>query len=439
MNLRNPVVPILWFAFIAATMAFLTPPFEAPDEPSHLNYVNFISSRLALPNQLDPDAQVQGEGAQPPLYYAACGVIVRLLLEDNQIDYNLTPDPTSSRWGGIRGSGSLYLHSGVDFHTTSDQAVFYLLRLFTLLLSIPTLWVIWKILCELIDERDVRLLGLFFAATLPQFAFISGVVNSDSAALLFGALSILYALRMYRRPDEWKFHALGGAFFGLGLSVKLFGIVFLPMIAITYLLAAFEGRTPCRRLAAMAGIFFVCALAAGAFHYVRAAILYGDPMMSDVVNAANTLTNVAKSPFTLGFWLPMAHIVFRSFVATFGWMNNSLHPSLYLVHIAVAILTAFGLWKSLGALRRSAIWLIPLTALVGNVIGALYWYWRFDQTQGRYYLPSLPVIALAVAVGLGWATAKLRLGRDLNFTRRAIAGAFAAVELTSLFYLGAIA
>ncbi|HEX2513611.1 MAG TPA: hypothetical protein VH257_02835, partial [Chloroflexota bacterium] len=46
---------ILVYAAVLATLfALLVPPYEAPDEPSHLAYINFMATRAGLPNQYDP-------------------------------------------------------------------------------------------------------------------------------------------------------------------------------------------------------------------------------------------------------------------------------------------------------------------------------------------------------------------------------------------------
>jgi hypothetical protein len=70
--LQNPH-RLLWLvlvAYVALAVGFQrsVPLFEAPDEPSHLQYVAFVGQEHRLP-RYGATPEVPGEGMQPPLYY----------------------------------------------------------------------------------------------------------------------------------------------------------------------------------------------------------------------------------------------------------------------------------------------------------------------------------------------------------------------------------
>jgi hypothetical protein len=122
------------FAFVAAVYALLVPPFELPDEPDHLAYVNFIAARGALPNQYNPAQAVLREGHQPPLYYALCAVVVRLTQPDQRVDVrpvpHRPPDPAAPEHIPI------FRHVDIPiFPTRADWMGFYLLRLLSVLMA----------------------------------------------------------------------------------------------------------------------------------------------------------------------------------------------------------------------------------------------------------------------------------------------------------------
>src|SRR5262245_56663143 len=55
---------------VRVAYAFVTPPFQAPDEYSHYSYVKFLHTFRQLPVQSNPAVQPEElEFHQPPLYY----------------------------------------------------------------------------------------------------------------------------------------------------------------------------------------------------------------------------------------------------------------------------------------------------------------------------------------------------------------------------------
>src|SRR5437868_3906888 len=170
---RAGVLLPAWFFALAVCFAFLVPPDEAPDEKDHLAYVNFVASRLELPNQLDPARTVYAQGLQAPLYYVLGAIPVRLLLDDHKVDMTPVGNPAHAWNGGTRIDVPLTLDtSPAIFAMRADRAVFYLLRLLSVLYAVINVRYIAKIGQVVADGVPQRVLVPLFAATLPQFAFI---------------------------------------------------------------------------------------------------------------------------------------------------------------------------------------------------------------------------------------------------------------------------
>jgi hypothetical protein len=62
---RPEFAVLLYFALAASLFAAVVPVHEAPDEPFHLDYVNFLLERGALPDQRREASGVFREGHQP--------------------------------------------------------------------------------------------------------------------------------------------------------------------------------------------------------------------------------------------------------------------------------------------------------------------------------------------------------------------------------------
>ena len=82
---------------------------------------------------------------------------------------------------------------------------------------------------EVFPKRSEMALGAAgLAAFIPEFLFISGAINDDNGAALFGALALWAMVRILRRGFSLS-RGLGlGLVLGLGLLSKLTVIALLP-------------------------------------------------------------------------------------------------------------------------------------------------------------------------------------------------------------------
>jgi len=395
----RPAAWVWWLAAAATVMVFLILPFETPDEVAHLNYVNFLATRHELPNQLDPTKTVQDEGWQPPLYYLIEATLLSLFTADNEIHYSLVNNPVSDYWGGSEHRVPRYDHRFSIFGADSDRRAYYMLRLATVLMAVGVVVVSLKMALLRFPDDYRRWMAMILIATLPQFTFISASINNDTAANLCAALTTLQLILLYRDPLPRNF-VLTGLWLGLGLMCKSVVVVLIPAVILAVWLVVKE-----KRISLRAGLRWSCLLLGmvvlfGGFHYLRAAILYGDPTLTRVTTGIPNGDSEFTVPWAPYFWNRYLPYLGVSFVATFGWMSLRLPMPLYLVHVAVAAMATLGIYRLVRSKQLGGMDKLLLTIGLSNLIGAIYWIIRCGQPQGRYLFPALPAVALLASGGI---------------------------------------
>lgn len=381
--------PVLAFLFLGLGTAYalVVPPYNAPDEPAHVNYVRELATRGTLPilqpgdwdaaalaeltaRRFPPDRPVGAlryEGHQPPLYYALAA-------------------PLAWALGGL-----------------PERQQVIALRLWSLLLGLGTLWLAGRLADVLFPaSRLLRLTVPAFVALLPMYLHISASVNNDALASLVVAAALYtgaVALRDPARLRPWRLGLLGA----LALLTKLTAYVVVPLAMLVLAL------TPQRReRRAWLAVLLPPAVAL-AFWAGRNALVYG---WHDPLGLARHAAIVVGQPQTEHTWRGLwrfARVTFQSFWAQFGWMGLPIDERAYLLLAAASALAALGvalwLWRALRrgqqapfADGRQAL-LLGLAALL--VLGAMAAYnWTYDQPQGRYLFAALPAWAALWCVGL---------------------------------------
>ncbi len=393
--------------FVAGGLfAALTPPWQAPDEPAHYNYVRQLAEgRLPVIEARDYDQAYQArviasrfdprysvatftyEDWQPPLYYLL-----------------LAPAFLLSR-------GSLVV-----------------LRLASVLIGAGVVWLSFLVARQVLREEQKWLAVTIaaFVALLPQHVAILASVNNDALAELI-ILALLYLLVSWlrfanpgARSQDRRLLAMG-LLLGLGFLTK--GTVYLmaPVVigaAAWYFWPQRQGLLRVGLLIALpAGLL-------GAVWWLRNIAVYGglDVMgiaAHDAVVVGQPLTSqwlaeLGPAEFSRRFLVTS----FRSFWGQFGWMAAPFPDWVYWPLLLFSGLSLAGLllaiWRRPGAGRatqagrpadaqaeRTRLIGGALTALAGlTVLLYLSYNVRYVQHQGRYLFPALLPIAFAVA--LGW-------------------------------------
>jgi 4-amino-4-deoxy-L-arabinose transferase-like glycosyltransferase len=454
---------IAYFFIYAGTMAFLTPPYEGPDEIAHLEYMNFLARNHRLPDQTDPmDGGITSwEHHQPPLYYVLGAAVLTLAKSDHAVDINLEKH---GRWVRPPGADGVM---GDLFVLSADRNIFYLFRLLSVLMGAVTLVYVFRT-SSLLLPADARAWTVFpglFVATLPQFAFDSAILNNDSLANLLAAAAIYYAYAAADQAARSRNYVGLGISLGLGLLAKKTLLVLLPMVLVLLVAAVLKGNRK-RRIVALSSIAVALTVLIASGWYLRNYRLYGKFLAGSVeekllpylvhrqslfsewfvgsywhspgaslgtatisvVGILMTLVVAGYHGFprairlsaltVLGLAAAISPVFFRdnildryvgkfaaglytSFIGNFGQMSLPLPDAIYVGYGIVMGIASTGLLFELSEKGfRDLKILIACGFVACAVAGVTYYNLTFVQPQGRLLFPALAPLACLVSVGL---------------------------------------
>jgi 4-amino-4-deoxy-L-arabinose transferase-like glycosyltransferase len=408
---RSEIAVLAGFALAASFCALRTPVFEAPDEPFHLDYVNFLLERRELPDQRERDRAVFREGHQPPLYYALAAAVVAPILGGEPLRAPIERNPEHALGGGSRRDVPYFAHAaGGPFPEARDRRAFAALRLLGVALGAANLAVVMRIARRFVGEEQAWVAGALVAA-LPQWLFICASVNNDNLANLAASGVVLATFRRLERPVDLRAALALGALLGAGLCVKKTSLALVPPVAAVFAwqLATAEGGGRVRVLRDGA-VALAAMLALGGWWLVRNQVLYGDPLGSAMER--ETLHFIVNeqpitAPYFRGvFW----SATLQSFVGLFGWMQIRLPGwayagwwSLLLLGVATAVV---GAAREPG--RRGPV-ALALGFAFSCLAAVVYYNTTFPEPQGRFLFPALGPVAALCAAGL--VAIGARLGR----------------------------
>jgi hypothetical protein len=362
--------------------ALTNPVFEAPDEPSHVQYVSLIARTGQLANLKDrTQVDARGEGHQHPLYYVVAAGLVRLCTGDGVV--TVAPQPNQLFYGV---GGTRFVHAAAPFPRRAERVAFYALRCLNALCVGLLVWVVGCLALRCI-RSPFALLAPGLIATLPQLQYIGGSVSNDTLATLLGAVALHTTLRA-RETGRWWLAALACS--AAYLTKKSDLVFFVPLLLALWPLGALRGR----RLAG-----FVAGLLPAGLWMLRQWHIYGGIFggNSEVLSRPDLLTpKTLASPY---FTHQFLQLTYQSFFARLGWMQVAIDP--WLVCLC-SVPFVPGLLGILAARQRSSrtLALVCIAVCVLNLAGLVHYNMSYSQPQGRLLFPTLGALALLAA--LGW-------------------------------------
>ena len=426
--------------------AVKTPPWQAPDEPAHYNYIKYLAENHRFPvlqmgdyphhyleeikaRQFPPDMSIEPlryEFHQPPLYYVLAAVVYKLFAG------RLLP-----------------------------------LRLLSVVLGCCLLWVTYHIAKEIFPRDEALALGATaFVAFVPMHIAMTASVNNDTLAELILAM-ILWILVKYVKSVRWsdgrmvgwsketsdhltkdhlttrpmggRAEGMGrfiglGVLMGLGLLTKITTLVAVPLVLVAIIARRWLEQDQKSNFAqrylfpVTCFLFLTCLLTLPWF--VRNVSVYGgldiwglqkhDAIVIGQLRTSERLARLGATGLAKEFILT----TFRSFWAQFGWMGILVDQRIYLILALLCAVVGLGLvlfatnpstrlrasytnpstglrtgFTNLSPQKRMALGLLALSALF-TLLSYLWYNLTFVQHQGRYLFPALIPIGLAFALGL---------------------------------------
>lgn len=432
---------------VSVSFAMLTPSFEKPDEPGHLDYIRFLAVNRRLPGPLPAHPFVESayEGQQPPLYYVLQAAMVRAIdpktLEGLDTgEYNSRgvvashraarpgdrkmpprPNPDSHLFGGKE--ARIFESDERDaFPYRYPYSLVRILRFAGIPWGLLTVVLAYHLGVLVFGSRGHgATVAAALAALNPQFCFLSGSVSNDgmavAAASLVTYLGVRHALTPVKRRHPTDPFLVGAAL-GIALLVKL-TVLPLAVFIILCLLAGARWRWGAGARAIAAGA--AAAVVVSGWYFVRNAAVFGDLLGQAAYQITKDALVAERSLFSPYFFSLAADsfpaLTFKSFWGYFGWMNVPLNPRLY--H-ALALLCAAGVLgvagHAAGALKAAAparrreltlVGLLSLHALLSLAI-TIRFNLTFVQPQGRYLFGSLLPLSILLLMGFRFWTDRAR-------------------------------
>ncbi len=431
------VLALILTAYVALAAAYSlgTPHWEAPDEPSHYLYAEYLATHGSLPPRAAPQRGhfwLNGyvtslyEWHQPPLYYAlvAPQIAVVNLLIPGTIPQAFPPVNPAFPWQ----ARNLFV---AEADPAFDAPGLLLGRGFSVALGLCTLYIVYRAaMMASGDDRTVALTATGMMAFIPQYTFLGGYVTNDNLALMLSALSMLAFLSLLRAADGQKLLRVAGTgmLLALGLYTKLSLLFLIPLGVFCLLLRATVHRSPRQWL-------LESSILTGAAILPLLLGLLLLPGLRDQVAYAYSSLKLNPEFLSLDYLVGLWPQTYASFWGRFGWMNVSTPSWIAAVMSAITLVGLIGALVILGRrsqpsqppyVKRALALLWAACGLV--VLGFLRYNLVVRQPQGRLLFTALP--ALLILVALGYRTLS---GRHCRLVGSGIVLLTLVANLVSLF------
>jgi hypothetical protein len=476
-------------AFVnAGSWALITPAFNAPDEPQHFAYSQYLATTghapaptpdgrpeystdevLAL-NAVDLYAQSSSPVGRPPWLAVQQQAAERFRAATK-------PHP-SNNGGGATASASphapgYYGLTALAYELVRSQSVFSqltVMRLVSSLLGALVAACAFGIVRELLPRQQFAAVAAgLLVAFHPMFSFMAGAINNDNGINAAGALSLYLLIRGLRRGLTWRL-ALGlGATLAMAPLMKKTGYEIYPPAVLGLVGIAWRNHRlrDTRAWAALIGAF---AAVQGGYSLILAPTFYpssvaGRPASSGTGAATGALVSAEHMPgrFLVYLWelflprlsfmgelFPPGWPFYQVYVergwASFGWYTFDFPRWVYSIivfaMIAIGLLALATAVRNWSFVRRrgfelAVIALFPVSVLVA--VEAAF----FDPTggrtvvaeQGRYIFPAIAALAaIAVAGTFGFGRRwQIPLASVLVVSMMALCYASQLLTLSSFF------
>ncbi len=422
MKTKLTVIIVLFF-LCGIVYGLVTPPFEMPDESSHLTLVRYVGQKRELPplvigQRLDSATNLVHNISfnDPPLYYApplyyTIGAALTFWTDMDDLPNLLVPNPRWEMGWALTADTSLkdknfYAHRFAEetWSRSGTVRATYTLRLVSLFLATMTVLVAYGVSSSLFPDREwMALSTAAIVAFIPQFIATSAAVTNDNLTNAIFSLFFLIVSYLMRHQASWRHWAGLGGLVGLGLLTKQSALLLLPLGLLAIL---WQQRLTWRpnRKAIVDGIAFASvAVVVGGWWYVRNAVLYNDPLGMGPHQTQIPLTSFGLKDI---LW------AIDTYYGVFGWSLIRIEPQVYIL-VKLCILTVLvgicwslrpggRLWAQPKATQRVMLFLG--IALIANAVSFVRWSIATGSILGRLLYPSIvPIAVLSVWGGAQWS------------------------------------
>jgi len=379
---------IVLYSTFAVAYNIEVPLYEAPDEQSHVAYVDALQRTGRI-----PDVSRIYEAVGPPFYHAVGAATLKLIgLSPPFIGLEKNNDPSTgpNYWFHTPGENDLpYRGPVLSIHA---------LRGISTIFGIGTIVLVYFIALLLFPNR--RWLAWAAGANtalLPQFVFVGASVMNDTAVAFFGAAAVYSILRVVKEGAfVWVLVTAGSL--ALGFLTEASMVVVAVVCAVALLLSPLSWRG--RGLAL--SVLVTVPLAVAGWFYIRNLIEYGAVYPGDQINTGLGPPRPITDPVYREVFFDSVQ---KSYWYVGGWMNVGIADALYqflnvVAGMALGGIIVIAVGNKLTLLQRRAA--VLLTILFAMGIVEVFWIsTRISfEAQGRFLFVAQPAIALLLALGI---------------------------------------
>jgi 4-amino-4-deoxy-L-arabinose transferase-like glycosyltransferase len=399
--------------------ATIVPPWQAPDEPKHFEYVALLHDKGRLISEADANLDLQKR------------IISSMLQHDFwRFGYANSPPEASSSFASIwHYAPSLlfrpplyYVVQAIVYNAVAQQETtiqLYTLRLVSVLMGALVVFIAFLTTKTLFPKDALLVVAVpAFIVFLPMHSFIFSTVNSDNLANLIAALFIFGLVRGFKQG----FSPLGLAgllvLVSLGLLTKRTVAFTIPLgiAALTIYLLRQDVNPSVRRRIAISAFAFVSLVALSLPFWNWMGV--GRDILDKYVFNGTALT-ILQGFLSRGYTLSelvnlsLHHLgmLHQSFWARFGWMNVMFSDVWYYPLQGIGIIAVVGLLllgirqlRKVGGLEHwqtqiLLVYLISILMVMSITVGQAILH-SMTGTQGRYLFPVIIPIATLFMLGL---------------------------------------
>ncbi len=424
---------IILFILISLAFSLVIPVFNAPDEPFHFEYIQFLAKNKSLPNQTIANESISTEGFNPPLYYFIKAIFLSFLSPNKAADIKIHNHQDIARFYNDPSKGfrteiypplnpdyvkwpqgkdkNMFLTTKEDRFPFSDSVrVLHLLRIISVFFGCLTIIFIFKTAHIIFpNNKNLSLLAASLCAFNPQFNFLSGSLNNDNLVILWATMAIwlLTKLMLNEYNDQKKIMIFLGLCIGFGFitKVNLSGIALIVVIGIIYKSMA-ERQEKFKSLFTNLILFIGPIGIISGWYFVRNVYMYGlkDPLgwrLQAIQNPTLILPAHYKGVFFKKIFFQR---LFTSFWGLFDWLTIFLPNWAYWIYGLISMMGIAGLVNSLWGERHpkriKMCFLLYFVAIFITIANLVILNFTFLSAQARLIFPAMVCICIFIALGI---------------------------------------
>lgn len=420
----------------------IIPPWQAPDEPRHFEYVKLLYEKRRLVGWGDVTPSVEQEiiASMDRYNFWQFGVVHAQVFPPEGLPQSFKDIWTPGLSHELHQPPLAYLvyATVLPFAGPDSATQLYAMRLISVIMGTLVVLAAYLTMMELFPDDPFMFLGVpAFIGLLPMHAYTTSVLTNDNLAALLISLIILLQVICLRRGFSAPRLSAGVILLGLGVLTKRTALVALPIILVVIAIhlwrRGFRPRLAWKKAAAFSGILcLLVGVAALNWDRLRNSLFRLIPGLDRALHSllyiylfyflrpsASHRYSIDPTKYfsagSLAYYRGFFRMLFETFWARFGWVNVRLHPFCYLLIGLVCLASAFGLGAFVLRNRRNAylMSLLQKDALLVFFAAILFGFGLLvvkmvrdwdnvprPLSQGKFLFPVIIPIAALFMIGL---------------------------------------